>query len=49
MLDKVFNIAAGLVVVAGITAVLMRGSAAAQVFGSLGSAFSNAIRAAQGR
>ncbi len=49
MADKVFNIAGSLVVVAGVTAVLMRGSAAAQVMGAIGNAFAGSIRAAQGR
>lgn len=49
MIDKVFGIAGSLVVVAGVTSVLMKGSAAAQVMGAIGDAFSGAIRAAQGR
>lgn len=49
MLDRVFNIAGSLVVVAGVTTVLMRGSAAAQVIAAIGNTFSGSIRAAQGR
>ncbi len=49
MMDKAFNIAGSLVVVAGVTAVLMRGSAAAQVISAIGNGFTASIRAAQGR
>jgi hypothetical protein len=47
--DKIATIVASIVTVALVTTVLMRGSAAAQVIGALGNAFSGALRAAQGR
>jgi hypothetical protein len=48
-LDKAFNIVGGIVTVALVTSVLMRGSQAAQVIRAVGDTFSGSIRAAMGR
>lgn len=47
--DSILGILGTLVIISGVTTVLMRGSAAAQVITSLGNGFSSAIRSAQGR
>lgn len=47
--DGLLNLLGSLVVVAGITSVLLRGGAAAQVIKAMGDAFSGSIRAAMGR
>lgn len=46
--DKILNIFGSIVVVAGITAVLMRGDAAAKVIGALGNVYTSGINAAVG-
>lgn len=46
MADKAFNIAGMIVVVGGVTAVLLRGSAASQLVGAFGNAFSGALKTA---
>ncbi len=48
-LDRLANILGMIVVVAGVTTVLMRGTAAASVIRALGDGFSGSLRAAQGR
>ena len=45
-MDKAFNIAGGILTIALVTSVLIRGSAAAQVIRAVGDAFSGSIRAA---
>ncbi len=47
--DRIFDLLGKIVVVAMITTVLLRGTAASNVITSLGDAFSNSLRVAQGR
>lgn len=47
--DRLFDLLGKIVVVALVTTVLLRGTAAAKVISSLGDAFSNSLRVAQGR
>lgn len=44
--DRIFNIFGGVLTIALVTSVLIRGSEAAQVIRSVGDAFSGSIRAA---
>lgn len=48
-LDKMFNVAGGILTVALVTTVLMRGSQAAQVIRAIGDTFSGSVRAAMGK
>lgn len=47
--DKIANIVGAIVTVALVTAVLARGTQAAQVITATGNAFSGSLKAAQGR
>lgn len=47
--DRLFDLLAKIVVVALVTTILLRGTAAAKVVTALGDAFSNSLRTAQGR
>lgn len=47
--DKIADLFGSIIVIAGVTTVLMRGTQAAQVIRAIGDLFTGSIRVAQGR